>query len=155
MMLLRHDPLRELEQLTHQLWASELPTWSLPMDAWREGDHFVARLDLPGVDPESIDVSVDGNVLTVKAERSWSPAEGDTVSARERFHGRFVRRLGLGKALDRANVEAHYDQGVLTLTIPVARDAESRRVPVQVGGASEAPPIESSATSAHGTAEAA
>jgi HSP20 family protein len=140
-MLLRYDPFRELDRLTRQFSGPGRRSWSmLPMDAWREGDHFVARFDLPGVDPESIDVSVDRNVLTVKAERSWSPTEGDKeVSVQERFHGRFFRRLALRETLDAANIEARYDAGVLTLTIPVVEKALPRKVTVSVGpGADEA-----------------
>ncbi|MBO0715390.1 MAG: Hsp20/alpha crystallin family protein [Acidimicrobiales bacterium] len=157
-MLLRYDPFRELDRLTRQLSGSGRPRWSmLPMDAWREGDHFVARFDLPGVDPRSIDVSVDQNVLTVKAERSWSPAEGDEVevSARERFHGRYFRRLALSERVDSTNIEAGYDAGVLTLTIPVAEKALPRKVTVNVGPGADQPAVEASAGSEEPTPKAA
>jgi HSP20 family protein len=156
MMLLRYDPFRELDRLARQFSGSGRPSWSLlAMDAWREGDHFVARFDLPGVDPSSIDVSVDHNVLTVKAERSWSPAEGDEVevSARERFHGRYFRRLALSERVDSANIEARYDAGVLTLTIPVAEKALPRKVTVNVGAGD--PAVEASTGSGEPTTKAA
>jgi HSP20 family protein len=157
MMLLRYDPFRDLDRLTRQFWGPARQSWSvLPMDAWREGDHFVARFDLPGVDPESIDLSVDRNVLTVKAERSWSPAEGDKeVSAQERFHGRFFRRLALRETLDADHIEARYDAGVLTLTIPVAEKALPRKVTVSVGPGADNQAVEASPASAESTASAA
>lgn len=143
MSLLRYDPFRELDRLSRQFLAPVRPSWSLlPMDAWREGDRLVARFDLPGVDPESIDVSVDRNVLTVKAERSWSPAASDEVSVQERFQGRFSRRLALSENLEIDKVEARYDAGVLTLWIPVAEKARARKVTVSVGSGAETKPME-------------
>ena len=108
---------------------------ALPMDAYREGDRFVVKLDLPGVDLESIDLAVDADVLTVKAERSWPRHKGGDVLASERPKGSLTRQLLLAGALDTERIEACYDQGVLTLTVPVRQEAKVRRVEVRSGKA--------------------
>jgi HSP20 family protein len=96
------------------------------------------RFDLPGVSPDAIDVSVERNVLTVKAERSWIPAEGDEVLARERTHGSWTRQVLLGDALDTEKLNASFDHGVLTVTLPVAEQAKPRKVEINVGDPQEA-----------------
>ncbi len=103
------------------------------MDAYREGDAVVARIDLPGVDPRSIDVTVEQGVLTIKAERQWSPGEGDEVVVAERPQGSFVRRLSLADNLDVDRVEANYDHGVLTLRLPLAEGAKPRKIEIGAG----------------------
>ena len=133
-MLMRWDPFRELDRLTEQLTAR--PAFrQFPMDAYRRGDQFFVHFDLPGVDPASIELTVERNVLTVKAERDWRPAEGDEVLVAERPRGSFSRQLFLGDTLDGERVQASYDQGVLTLTIPVAERAKARKVEVTSGEA--------------------
>ena len=130
-MLMRTDPFRELDRLTQQVLGTAARPAVMPMDAWRDGDHFVVALDLPGVAPDSIDVDVERNVLTVRAERKpWSD-EGRQVVAAERPTGVFSRQLFLGDTLDLDHVEAHYDAGVLTLTIPVAERAKPRKVEIK------------------------
>ena len=132
-MLMRFDPFRELDRLTSGLrWAARS---ALPLDAYREGDHWVAVLDLPGVDPASVDVTVDKNVLTVSAERSWRPQEGQEVLVAERPQGRFSRQLYLGDGLDTEHIEAGYEHGVLTVRIPVAEASKPRKVQITAGGA--------------------
>ena len=101
------------------------------MDAYRDGDSFVVHFDLPGVDPDSIDLSVDRDELTVRAERRWG-FEGRELVARERPQGTFTRTLFLGESLDADRIEADYDRGVLTLRIPVTEEAKPRKI--QVGG---------------------
>lgn len=132
-MLMRFDPFREIDRVFEQargaIWQS-----SMPMDAYRHGDRFVISLDLPGVNPGSIDVSVEQNVLTVSAERHWEPVEGDEVIASERRQGKFRRQLFLGDSVDTNAVHASYDNGVLSLTIPVAEHAKPHRI--EVGSAS-------------------
>jgi HSP20 family protein len=103
------------------------------MDAVRHGDHVELVFDLPGVAPESVDVDVERNVLTVRAERHWAPAEGDQVLARERTQGTFTRQVLLGDALDTERLEAHYDHGVLTVRVPLAEQAKPRKVQIHVG----------------------
>ena len=133
-MLMRSEPFRELDRLTQQAFGTRARPAMMPMDAYREGDHYVVHFDLPGIDPSSIDLTVEKNVLTVRADRSWRPEEGDEVVVAERPRGTSTRQLFLGDTLDVDRLEAHYDQGVLTLTIPTAEAAKARRVEVSVGG---------------------
>ncbi len=130
-MLMRFDPFRELDRLSDQMAGgkSQVPA-VLPMDAYRRGDQFVVHLDLPGTDPSSVDLTVERNVLTVRAERAWARGGEDEVLISERPQGVFTRQLFLGESLDADAIEANYDQGVLTLTIPVAEQAKPRRVAI-------------------------
>jgi HSP20 family protein len=140
-MLIRFDPFRELDRLTEQLasTATRVPR-GFPMDAYRRGDQFIVEFDLPGVEPESIDLTLENNVLTVRSERRFDPREGDEVLVAERPHGTYTRQLFLADTLDAENVQAGYEHGVLTLTIPIAAAAKPRRV--RVGGAQDAQTIE-------------
>ena len=140
-MLIRFDPFREFDRLTEQLasTATRVPR-AFPMDAYRRGDQFIVEFDLPGVEPASIDLTVENNVLSVRSERRFEPREGDEVLVAERPHGTYTRQLFLADTLDSENVHADYEHGVLTLTIPVAEAAKPRRV--QVGGGQDAQTIE-------------
>jgi HSP20 family protein len=135
-MLMRTDPFRELDRLTQQVFGSNgtLARPSvMPMDAWREGDTFHVEFDLPGVNPDSIDLDVERNVVTVKAERP--PREGDAeLIAAERPRGVFSRQLILGDNLDTEHISASYDAGVLTLQIPVAEQAKPRKISITSNG---------------------
>jgi HSP20 family protein len=131
-MLLRFDPFRQFDRLHQELWGANRQL--MAMDAYREGQAVVARFDLPGIDPGSIDLTVERNVLTVKAERSWQPADGQEVLSAERPQGSFSRQLFLSETLDTDHIEATYDQGVLTLRIPVSEKAKARRVQISSGG---------------------
>jgi HSP20 family protein len=144
-MLMRYDPFRELDRFTEGFFGGPGRSPWMPMDAVRRGDHVELHFDLPGVAPDSIDVSVERNVLTVKAERSWIPTEGDEILARERTHGTWSRQVLLGDALDTENLKAAYDHGVLTLTIPVAERAKPRKVQISVGDPQEALEVGSNA----------
>ncbi len=144
-MLMRFDPFRELDRLAEQTWGGNRPP-TMPMDAYRRGDHFVVHFDLPGVDPSSIDLTVEKNVLTVSAERHWQPDEGNQVVVAERPQGRFSRQLFLGEGLDPDGIEAGYDSGVLTVRVPVAEQAKPRKVQVSTTGSSAA--IETSSSAA-------
>jgi HSP20 family protein len=142
-MLMRFDPFRDLDRLTQQLWntAGSGPQSGLramPMDAYRRGDRFVVHFDLPGVDPDQFELTVEKNVLTVKAERAWQRQEGDEPVATERLQGTFTRQLFLGETLDADHIEADYEHGVLTLTIPVAEAAKPRKLEVSVSNQSKA-----------------
>ncbi|HEU5127174.1 MAG TPA: Hsp20 family protein [Glycomyces sp.] len=132
-MLMRTDPFRELDRLTQQLLGRTDSPPSMPMDAWREGETFTVRFDLPGLREDDIDVEVERNVLTVKAERRGVEAEGREIVHAERPKGTFVRRLFLGDALDTEHLRASYDDGVLTLVIPTAEEAKPRKVLVGSG----------------------
>jgi HSP20 family protein len=144
-MLMRFDPFRELDRVTQQLWSGTRPA-VMPMDAYRHGEEFVVNFDLPGVDPGSIDLTVEKNVLTVSAQRGWQPAEGEQVLASERPQGTFSRQLFLGESLDTEHIAAAYNNGVLTLRIPVAEAAKPRKVEIASGGNGTAITAESSAT---------
>jgi HSP20 family protein len=139
-MLMRFDPFRELDRLTQQANRPAV----MPMDAYRRGDAFLVHFDLPGVEASSIDLTVEKNVLTVSAERRFQPQDGDEALVAERPHGSFSRQLFLGESLDADHVEAHYENGVLTLTIPVAEKAKPRRVEVSSSGGGRAIDAESS-----------
>jgi len=134
-MLMRTDPFRELDRLTQQVFGNLPGTWSrptaMPMDAYRAGDEFVVAFDLPGVSPDAIELDVERNVLTVKAERRPTVG-GDNVEMQvaERPFGVFSRQLFLGEALDTEHVSASYDAGVLTLRIPVAEQAKPRKIEI-------------------------
>jgi HSP20 family protein len=130
-MLMRFDPFRELDRLTQAPWGNSRPV--MPMDAYRRNGDFVVHFDVPGVDPASIDLTVEQNVLTVTAERHFARAEGDEITVSERPQGRFNRQLFLGESLDPERIAARYDQGVLTLHIPVAERAKPRKVEVTAG----------------------
>jgi HSP20 family protein len=143
-MLMRFDPFREFDRLTEQLWGGRQPV--MPMDAYRDGDELVVHFDLPGVDPASIDLTIENDVLTVTAERSWRRENGVQVVAAERAQGTFRRQLFLGDSLDSEHVQAGYEHGVLTLRLPVADHAKPRKVQVTSGGRAQA--IETSSTPA-------
>jgi HSP20 family protein len=138
-MLMRTDPFRELDRLAQQLVGGGTPgTWSrpsaMPMDAYRAGDEFVVMFDLPGVTADAIEVGVERNVLTVKAERRPTVHEGDVeMQVSERPLGVFSRQLFLGDTLDTDHIRAEYEAGVLSLRIPVAEQAKPRKIDVTVG----------------------
>jgi len=133
-MLMRTDPFRELDRLTQQVFGTPARPAVMPMDAWREGEEFIVEFDLPGVDPASIDLDVERNVLTVRAERRARASEGTEMLAAERPAGTFSRQLILGDTLDTAKVKAAYDAGVLSLRIPVAEQAKPRKIEITTGG---------------------
>jgi len=137
-MLMRTDPFRELDRLTHALFGTN-GTRShpviMPMDAYRRDGQFIVHFDLPGVEPSTIDLNVERNVLTVKAERKPAYGEDIELQASERPRGTFSRQLFLSDTLDTDRVEASYDAGVLTLTIPVAEKAKARKIEITGTGA--------------------
>ncbi|MFE9804273.1 Hsp20/alpha crystallin family protein [Streptomyces goshikiensis] len=136
-MLMRTDPFREMDRIVQQLSGTS-GTWSkpsvMPMDAYREGDDYVIAFDLPGVTPEAIDIDVERNMLTVKAERRPA-AKNDTVQMElsERPLGVFSRQVMLADTLDTERIQADYEAGVLTLRIPIAERAKPRKI--SIGGA--------------------
>ena len=129
-MLMRTDPFRELDRLTQQVFGGVGRPSAMPMDAYRKGDEFFVHFDLPGVDPDSIDLTVEQNVLTVRAERLPVGAQGAELLVTERLSGTFSRQLFLGETLDPDHIEADYSAGVLTLTIPVHEAAKPRKVEI-------------------------
>ena len=131
-MLMRTDPFRDLDRLTQQVFGNQVRPVAMPMDAWREGDQFVVELDLPGVDPSTIDLDVERNVLTIGAERKSKIEDKDVVAA-ERPTGTFSRQLILGDTLDTENVSANYEAGVLALRIPIREQAKPRKIEISSG----------------------
>lgn len=128
-MLMRTDPFRELDRLAQQVLGTAARPAAMPMDAWRDGDNFEVEFDLPGVSPESINLDVERNVVTVRAERPALDGNKEMLAA-ERPRGVFSRQLVLGENLDTENIEASYDTGVLTLRIPVAERAKPRKITI-------------------------
>ncbi len=113
----------------------------MPMDLSRDADRYVLNADLPGIDPSSVDIDVDGQLLTIRAERPAPEADGVTWIARERSAGTFLRRFTLGRNVDSTNISATYDNGVLSLVIPVAEQAKPRKIAVQTAGAAPVAPV--------------
>lgn len=133
-MLMRTDPFREFDRLAEQFFGSPARPAVMRMDAYRDGDWFYVDFDLPGVDPDSIDLTVERNVLTVRAERSRAEVKQAEWVIAERPTGTFTRELFLGENLDTDKLEASYDSGVLSLRIPVAEQAKPRRIAVTATG---------------------
>jgi len=131
MMLMRTDPFRELDRLTQQVFGTAARPAAMPMDAWQENGEFVVAFDLPGVTPDSVDLNVERNVLTVRAERKDQTGPEVELIASERPRGVFSRQLILGETLDTEKVTASYDAGVLTLRIPVAEQAKPRKIAIE------------------------
>jgi HSP20 family protein len=135
-MLMRSEPFTEVNRLAQQLFGTpQTGTWShpsaMPADAYRNGNEFMIAFDLPGVDKDAIDIDVERNVLTVRAERRPVNLGDDAVvQLAERPLGVFSRQLFLGDALDTAQIDATYDNGVLVLRIPIAEKAKPRKVAV-------------------------
>lgn len=144
-MLMRSDPFRDLDRLSQQMFSGMNGTAArpsvMPMDAWREGDTVVIEFDLPGVRAESIDLDVERNVVTVRAERPV-PEDDREMLAAERMRGVFSRQLVLGDNLDTGRIQASYDAGVLTLHIPVAEQAKPRRISVSTASSGTEGPQE-------------
>jgi HSP20 family protein len=135
------DPFREFDRMAEQLFDRQGPRL-MPMDLYRDGDHYVLSADLPGIDPGSVDIDVDGQLLTIRAERT--PRSTDDVKwiTRERTTGSFLRQLNLGQGIDTAGISATYDNGVLSVLIPISEKAKPRKVEVQrsVTGAQDVTP---------------
>jgi HSP20 family protein len=124
------DPFREMDRWFSDVARTPAST-AMPMDLYREGDAFVTRIDLPGVDPASIDVDVDDRTLTVRAERKGATSEGAKWLVHERPSGTFARQLTLGYGVALDKISADYSDGVLSLRIPVAEEAKPRKIEVQ------------------------
>jgi HSP20 family protein len=127
---MRTDPFRDLDRVAQQVLGTPARPAAMAMDAFRSGDEFVVQFDLPGVDADSIELTVEKNVLTVHAERRRPVEDGVEMVISERPQGTFSRQLFLGESLDTDRIEASYEEGVLILRLPVAERAKPRRVPV-------------------------
>ncbi|WP_109774702.1 Hsp20/alpha crystallin family protein [Quadrisphaera granulorum] len=124
------DPFRQLDRMAQQLVSGARTPMRMPMDVWKDDAGYHVELDLPGVDPSSVDVTTERNVITVRADRATRAAGSREVIIAERPHGQFIRQLQIGDGLDAAGVSADYRDGVLHLLVPVAPSAQPRRVEV-------------------------
>ena len=141
MLIRTADPFRDLDRLAQQVFGTTNRPAVMPMDAWREGDHFVIEFDLPGVAAESIDLDIERNVLTVRAERVARNGDWEMLAS-ERPRGVFSRQLVLGDILDMTKIEAGYDGGVLKLRVPVAEQAKPRKIQIASGSDADRAAIE-------------
>jgi HSP20 family protein len=148
-MLMRTDPFRDFDRLAQQVLGTPARPAAMPIDAYRQNDAFVVELDLPGVDPGSIDLTVEKNVLTIHAERRRSIGDDTELVVGERPHGTFSRQLFLGESLDADQLSADYADGVLTLRVPIAERAKPRRVEITTPGSKPAA-IETTSTEGTG-----
>ncbi len=135
-----YDPFRDLERLASGLFDARRGPRTMPMDLYRDGDHYVLTADMPGIDPGSVDVDVDGQLLTIRAERTLTEGEGVKWITREREPVSFLRQLNLGQGIDTERIAANYANGVLSVTIPVSEKAKPRKIAVSTDA--EAPVIE-------------
>lgn len=138
-----YDPFRELDRFASTIFDTRRGPRQMPMDLYRDGDHYVLTADLPGIDPGSVDVDVDGQLLSIRAERTLPSGDGVKWITREREAASFLRQLNLGQGIDTENISASYTNGVLSVTIPVSEKAKPRKVEI----VTETPVIESTATS--------
>lgn len=128
-MLMRFDPFADFDRLTRQMTGAGRAGF-MPADAYRLGDRFYLHLDLPGIDPDSVDITVEKNNLTVTADRRWEHDDETQVLIAERPYGSFSRQFFLGDSLDTDHIEAGYDHGVLTVSIPIAETAKARKIEI-------------------------
>jgi HSP20 family protein len=137
-MAMNFDPFRELDRVASALLDTRQGPQLMPMDLYRDGDHYVLSADLPGIDPGSVDVDVDGQLLTIRAERTLRNVDGVKWLAQERRGGSFLRQLSLGLGIDTEGIAATYENGVLTVTIPVSERAKPRKIEVSAGAGQQA-----------------
>ncbi|GLJ80931.1 Hsp20/alpha crystallin family protein [Microbacterium imperiale] len=137
-----YDPFRDLDRIASSLFDARRGPRRMPMDLYRDGDHYVMTADLPGIDPGSVDIDVDGQLLTIRAERTLASGDGVKWITREREAASFLRQLNLGQGVDTEGIAATYNNGVLTVTIPVSEKAKPRKVAVTTDSAAPVVPIE-------------
>ena len=129
-----YDPFRDLDRLASSLFDTRRGPRRMPMDLYRDGDHYVLTADLPGIDPGSVDIDVDGQLLTIRAERTLTSGEDVKWITREREAASFLRQLNLGQGIDTDRISANYNNGVLSVTIPVSEKAKPRKIEVSSEG---------------------
>ena len=133
-MAMSFDPFSQLDRFAASVLDAKASPRFMPVDLHRNGDHYVVNADLPGVDPGSIDIDVDGQLLTIRAERTPALREGSKWLSRERQHGSYLRQFSLGEGVDRESINATYDNGVLNVILPVSERAKPRKISVQATG---------------------
>jgi HSP20 family protein len=129
-MAMSFDPFSEFGRLTGSLNGDQTGPRFMPVDLYREGDHYVLNADLPGVDPESVDIDVDGQLLTIRAQRTADIRNGVKWLTQERPHGSYLRQFSVGEGIDSESITAHYDNGVLSVLLPVSERAKPRKIEV-------------------------
>ncbi|HCJ49113.1 Hsp20/alpha crystallin family protein [Microbacterium marinum] len=129
-----YDPFRDIDRFASTLFDTRRGPRRMPMDLYRDGDHYVLTADLPGIDPGSVDIDVDGQLLTIRAERTLSSGDGVKWITREREAASFLRQLNLGQGIDTEAIAASYSNGVLSVTIPVSEKAKPRKIEVVADG---------------------
>ena len=137
-MAMNYDPFRELDRFAGSLFDVRAPR-VMPMDLYRAGDVYVLNADMPGIDPGSVDIDVDGQLLTIRGERTLANHENVKWLTRERTSGSFLRQLNLGQGIDTTAISASYENGVLSVVIPVSEKAKPRKIEVQVAQGDTAP----------------
>ena len=130
-MAMSFDPFSEMDRLTQTLLGSRQGPRVMPVDLYRDGDQYVLSADLPGIDPGSIDVDVDGQLLTIRAHRTAASNEGAKWLSQERPYGSYLRQFSLGEGLDPEKISAHYDNGVLSVVLPVSEKAKPRKIVIE------------------------
>ena len=158
-MAMKFDPFRELDRMAGALLDPRQRLWLMPIDLYREGDHYILNADLPGIDPGSVDVDVDGQLLTIRAERTIQASDSVTWLTRERESGSFLRQLNLGQGINIEGISAKYENGVLSVLIPVSERAKPRKIEVSssykdsntISGQSSSESVTSSASSGSGS----
>lgn len=148
------DPFRSLDRLASQLVSGARTPMAMPMDVWQADDGYHVALDLPGVDPNGVEITSERNILTISAERNAEYEDGGQVLLAERPQGRFTRQLQVGDALDTGKVAATYDNGVLRLTIPMSEAAQPRRIEVQPGSGQQRLSVDTGGAQAQSGAQA-
>jgi HSP20 family protein len=136
-MAMTFDPFTELDRLTGALLGTRQGPKFMPVDLYRDGDRYVLNADLPGIDPGSVDIDVDGQLLTIRANRTPDSRTTGSWLAQERPHGSYLRQFSVGEGIDSDGITAHYDNGVLSVVIPVSEKAKPRKIEVTSGAASE------------------
>jgi HSP20 family protein len=130
------DPFNELDRLTGALLGTRQGPKFMPVDLYRDGDQYVLNADMPGIDPGSVDIDVDGQLLTIRANRTMDHRDGVKWLAQERPHGSYLRQFSVGEGIDSDRISAHYENGVLSLLIPVSERAKPRKIEVSTGQSS-------------------
>jgi HSP20 family protein len=150
------DPFREFDRLAGSLLDRPMGPRLMPMDLYKDGDTYVLSADLPGIDPGSVDIDVDGQLLTIRAQRTLAASDGVKWLTRERQGGAFLRQLSLGQGIDTERIAADYSNGVLSITIPMSEKAKPRKIAVSSRAESETvqPAVEQAHSEQHQTAQA-
>ncbi|GAB3520090.1 Hsp20/alpha crystallin family protein [Arthrobacter monumenti] len=141
-MAMKFDPFRELDRVAEALLDNHQGPRLMPMDLYRDGDRYILNADLPGIDPGSVDIDVDGQLLTIRAERTARTEEGVKWLTRERQNGSYMRQLNLGQGIDTGSISAHYENGILNVIIPVSERAKPRKIEISTGSLASEPTVD-------------